>query len=81
MLKGKTDSHAGCYTLDEWNSGAKDYPIRTVSGMYKQEQELAKAEEDGLIITKMDIEEPVNMACVHCAYSEDNMCDECEANE
>lgn len=52
-----------------------------IAGMYKQEQELAKADEAGLIITKMDIEEPVNMACVHCAYSEDNMCDECEANE
>lgn len=61
---------------------SRTYPTMTIAGMYKQEQELAKADDAGLIVTSKDLdEEPINIACVHCAYVTDNICDECEANE
>lgn len=82
-------------TLESFNSGctcgdgaygwqcSTCYPSRTVRGMYQQEQQIAKAEETGLIVTAKDLEdeEPINIACVHCAYVTDHICDECEANE
>lgn len=61
---------------------SRTYPAMVIANMYKREQELAKADEVGLIITSKDLEdEPINMACVHCAYVTDNSCDDCEVNE
>lgn len=61
---------------------SRSYPAMVIAGMYKREQELAKANDAGLIVTSKDLEEePINMACVHCAYVNDHMCDDCEANE
>ena len=80
MSNGKTENHK--LVDDLLFNGILSYPQRTVAGMYKQEQELAKADEAGLIITAADLaEEKINVACIHCAYVEDNICDECEANE
>lgn len=42
---------------------SRTYPARTVAGMYKQEQELAKAEDAGLIVTASDLATP---HCYEC---------------
>jgi len=49
---------------------SRTYPAMTVAGMYKQEQELAKADEAGLIITAADLK-PIN--CYECGKVIDNM--------
>lgn len=53
---------------------SRSYPAKTVAGMYKQEQELAKADEAGLILTAADFREP--KMCKGCAHKGD--CEDCE---
>lgn len=61
---------------------SRTYPAMVIAGMYKREQELAKADEAGLIITYKDLEdEPIPLACVNCAYVTDHICEDCEAYE
>ena len=74
---------ASYQTLASFNAESRSDPSSTVRGMYQQEQQIAKAEGAGLIVTAKDLEdeEPINIACVHCAYVTDHICDECEANE
>lgn len=74
MSKGKPNTHCGGCSIDEWNAGIKDYPQRTVAGMYKQEQELAKADEAGLILTAADLVE--SPECKVCSHKGD--CEDCE---
>ena len=52
------------------------YPSRTIAGMYKQEQELAKADDTGLTITSKDLEYP-SAICKGCAHR-GNDCIDCE---
>ena len=59
---------------------SRTYPAMVIAGMYKREQELAKADEAGLIITSKDLEDEP-MACVNCAYVTDHICEDCEAYE
>lgn len=47
-----------------------NYPMRTVIGMYKQEQELAKADEAGLILTAADLK-PLH--CYECGGDIEDM--------
>lgn len=44
---------------------SKCYPSRTVRGMYQQEQQIAKAEEAGLIITAADLYPVYCPVCGH----------------
>ena len=53
---------------------SRSYPARTVAGMYKQEQELAKADEAGLIVTAADLVE--SPECKVCSHKGD--CEDCE---
>lgn len=74
MLKGKPLRNT---YFDDFK-GPCNYPQRTVAGMYKQEQELAKADEVGLIITADDLE-PKN-TCESCGLGEaypDGLCAKC----
>lgn len=55
-----------------------NYPMRTVIGMYKQEQELAKADEAGLILTAADLQHMHSCEC--CGENEaypDGLCAKC----
>lgn len=45
---------------------SRSYPIRTVSGMYQQEQQITKAEEAGLIVTAVDI---ADCKCPVCGWT------------
>lgn len=56
------------------SSGIGSYPSRTVSGMYQQEQKIAKAEEAGLIVTAADLAE--SPECKVCSHKGD--CEDCE---
>lgn len=64
---------------------SRPYPAMVIAGMYKREQELAKADEDGLIVTSKDLEdEPTDKACVICgeqAASFGGVCADCFINE
>lgn len=44
---------------------SRTYPAMTVRGMYKQEQELARSDEAGLILTAADLGYD-NTTCVSC---------------
>lgn len=57
---------------------SRSYPIRTVRGMYQQEQQLAKAEEAGLIVTAADLQHIHTCEC--CGEAEaypDGLCGKC----
>lgn len=62
------------------SADSRTYPAMVIAGMYKREQELAKADEAGLTITYKDLEDEP-MACVNCAYVTDHICEDCEAYE
>ena len=53
---------------------SKCYPSRTVHGMYQQEQQIAKAEDAGLIVTAADLAE--SHECKVCSHKGD--CEDCE---
>ena len=53
---------------------SRSYPSRTVLGMYQQEQQIAKAEEAGLIVTAADLAE--SPECKVCSHKGD--CEDCE---
>lgn len=53
---------------------SKCYPSRTVRGMYQQEQQIAKAEDAGLIVTAADLAE--SPECKLCSHKGD--CEDCE---
>lgn len=62
------DTAATYQTLSSFNSamwGACGYPSRTVRGMYQQEQQIAKADEAGLIVTAADI---ADCKCPVCGW-------------
>ena len=60
-------------------SGIGSYPSRTVSGMYQQEQKIAKAEEAGLIVTAADLADayPICENCGERLDSEFSTCKPC----
>lgn len=49
---------------------SRSYPSRTVRGMYQQEQQIAKAEEAGLIVTAADLR-PLH--CYECGATITNL--------
>lgn len=60
------------------SSGLGSYPSRTVRGMYQQEQQIAKAEGAGLIITAADLQHMHSCEC--CGENEaypDGLCAKC----
>lgn len=77
-------------TLESFNSGctcgegaygwqcSTCYPSRTVRGMYQQEQQIAKAEEAGLIVTAADLQHMHSCDCCgdNGAYH-DGLCANC----
>ncbi|QHJ80744.1 MAG: hypothetical protein [Bacteriophage sp.] len=67
MLKGKPLRN--CY-FDDFKEPC-NYPQRTVAGMYKQEQELAKADEAGLILTAVDLQN-AHPICENCGEPVDD---------
>lgn len=58
---------------------SKCYPIRTVLGMYQQEQQIAKAEDAGLIVTAADLADayPICENCGERLDSEFSTCKPC----
>lgn len=53
---------------ERYSGSILDYPQRTVAGMYQQEQELAKADEAGLILTAADLTDTI--ICPVCCKPE-----------
>lgn len=58
---------------------SKCYPSRTVRGMYQQEQQIAKAEDAGLIVTASDLADahPICENCGERLDSEFSTCKPC----
>ncbi|URY99200.1 hypothetical protein 6939_0021 [Klebsiella phage 6939] len=63
------------------------YPANTVAGMYKQEQEISKAEDAGLFITAADLgrDSTTLISCNNCnepcpweVISDRGLCPDCE---
>lgn len=69
---------------------SRSYPSRTFRGMYQQEQQIAKAEEAGLIVTAADLEDlgcdsTTLVSCNKCGeptpwevISDSGLCPDCE---
>lgn len=56
---------------------SRTYPAMTIAGMYRQEQELAKADERGLIITAVDLAVNEVNPCKSCHLNDGETCISC----
>ncbi len=56
---------------------SRSYPAKTVAGMFKQEQELAKADEAGLILTAADLQPELCDSCEKQPIYIGNLCRDC----
>lgn len=66
---------------------SRSYPAKVIAGMYKQEQELAKADEAGLCLTAVDLgcDNTTVISCTGCGeptphevMSDRLLCPDCE---
>lgn len=61
------DRAASYQTLEAFNVDSRTYPAMVIANMYKREQELAKADEAGLIISTLDLEDHSTVvSCWRC---------------